>query len=51
MYGALVPSKRARWIGLLGGAVLLGGLGLGLRAVGYFEAPFDHGRLDRRRDW
>ena len=46
MYGALVPSKRARWIGLLGGAVLLGGLGLGLRAVGYFEAPFDHGRLE-----
>ncbi|MET0410126.1 MAG: hypothetical protein ABW217_02465, partial [Polyangiaceae bacterium] len=43
-----MPSTRARWIGLLGGAVLLGGLGLGLglRAVGYFEAPFDRARLE-----
>jgi hypothetical protein len=48
VYGALVPSTRALWIGLLGGAVLLGALGLGLvlRAVGYFEAPFDRARLE-----
>jgi hypothetical protein len=49
VYGALVPSSRARWIGLLGGAaVLLGGLGVAVvaRAVGYFDAPFDPSRLE-----
>lgn len=48
VYGVFVPSTRARWIGLVGGAVLLGGLSLAFvaRAVGYFEAPFDPARLE-----